>query len=417
MKRITNPSRLIILVVVCASIILNSQFLSFNSLHAQPVADNTSFLSFGAGASYYRHSGEGGLGLPAASVAYGRWIIRPLAIRIGADVALASSHLQTSTSTSGNTLFLMGTAEFMWDVNATFFHVYNKNYQYPIPFYPLFGLGLVYRPDVKVGDATDTMDIDFHAMLGFNIPYRISTYWDVFFEYKCFFFPQHFDSSTGDNFMNTFTLGLTRRWSDNPYHRRSRFESRSSKEDWFFGLGIGPNFSSFAFEHADKLGMYGIAPEIFFGRNYSEFWTVRFGLAGLTGHERYDEVNDTVGDSYVFTTLRTDLMMNLSHLMSFTRGNRFNVMPYFGMGFVWRYDDIQFDMQGDAGIMFRYYLGKYSDIYADLRYVMVHPRIGGGAGGDRSMDFLVGLPSITIGYIHNFGSSSTRYRLPIDWAQ
>lgn len=385
-----------------------------SAIQAQPVADNTSFLSFGAGGVMYRHSGEGGFSLPAAGAAYGRWIMRPLAFRIGADMTMAPSHFQKGTSSS--TIFLMGSAEFMWDVNAIFFHVYNKNYQFPIPFYPFVGLGAVYRPAVTVNDTAYEMDVDFQIVLGLNAPFRISSYWDLFFEYKCFFYPQNFDGSFGDNFMNTFTLGVTRRWSDNPYHRRSLFESRSSGEDWFFGLGIGPNFSSFAFEHIDKLGMYGITPEIFVGRNYSEFWTVRLGLAGLTAHERYDEVKDTAGDRYVFTTIHTDLMMNLSHLFSFSRGSRFNFMPYLGAGLVWRYDQLLFDMQGDAGMMFRYYIGPRGDVYADLRYTMVHSRIGGGNKGGSSVRFLTGIPSITVGYIHNIGNNSTRYRIPLDWA-
>lgn len=400
--------------IVCVSLF----FIFFNSAMAQTVADNTSFLSFGVGGALYRHSGQGGLGVPSAEVTYGRWIIRPMALRVGGDMALVPSHIQTSNKASGSSLFLMGSVEAMWDVNATFFHVYSHKYQYPIPFYPIFGIGLVYRSQVEVAGIVDTMDCDFHAVLGLYFPYRIAPLWDLFFEYKCYFYPQHFDGSVGDNYMNTFTLGLTHRWSDNPFHRRSLYESRGSGEDWFFGLGIGPNFSSFAFEHLDKGGMYGVTPEIFFGRNYSEFWTVRFGLAGLTGHERYDEVADSAGERYVFTTLRSDIMMNFSHLMDFRRGSRFNLLAYFGAGLVWRYDALQFDMQGDAGVMLRYYVGTYSDVYADIRYTMVHPRIGGGTQeAGHGMDFLVGLPSITFGYIHNFGNHSTRYRLPLDWAR
>lgn len=382
-------------------------------VQAQPVADNTTFLSLNAGASYYSHSGEGGLGIPAGGFYFGRWVIRPLAFRLAADVVMAKSHLQTG---SDNTLFLMGSAEFMWDVNSTFFHVYNKNFLYPIPFYPLIGCGMVFRPEFKDGNSTHGATRGFQAMLGLHAPVRISSYWDAFLEYKCFFLRQTFDGSLGDNYMHTFTLGLTRRWFDNPFHRRSVYESRGIAEDWFFGIGIGPNFSSFAFEKVDKLGMYGIAPEITFGRNYSECWTIRFQLAGLTAHERYDTVNDLVGKRYIFSNFRTDLMFNVSNVISFTRGKHFNVLPYLGAGMVWRYDELLFDIAADAGVLFRYYLGIHSDLYADLRYMIVSPGFGGGMGGDdgAAAYYKVGLPSLTVGYIYNFGRSSTRFRMPID---
>lgn len=384
---------------------------------AQVVSDNTYFLSFNAGASYYRHSGTGDIGVPAGGFVFGRWIMRPLALRFAADVAMAPSYFQSNSS--GSTLFLMGTGALVWDINSTFFHVYNKNYLYPIPFYPIFGLGIVYRPEIKVDGVTEKSEYDFQAMIGLHAPFRIAPFWDLFFEYKCIFLPQSFDGSKGDNFMHTATIGVTRRWSDNPYRRYAKYGSRSLEEDWFFGVGVGPNFSSFAFENVGKPGMYGIAPELMFGRNFTEFWGVRMELGGLIGHERYDDVNDVAGDSYVFTNLHADLMMNVSNLIGFTRGKRLNFIPYVGAGLIWRYDDVMFDMQGDAGLLFRYYLNAKSDLYADIRYTMVHPRIGGGTDntddGSLLTDLSVGLPSITFGYIFNIGRSTTRYRVPSSW--
>ena len=118
---------------------------------AQPAADNTFFWSLNAGAAVYQHVGEPGFGVPAGGLYLGRWLMRPLAFRLAADVAMAPSYLQaSSTKSSSNALYLMGSAEFMWDINATFFHVYNKRIQCPIPFYPLIGLGLLYRPEIEI---------------------------------------------------------------------------------------------------------------------------------------------------------------------------------------------------------------------------------------------------------------------------
>ena len=369
---------------------------------------NTTFCSFNVGAVFYQHSGSSQLGVPAAGFYLGRWIMRPLAFRLASDVAMVPSYHQSGTS--GTSLFLQGSAEFMWDVNASFFHVYNKNLLYPVPVYPLFGMGFTFRP--ALGNAAS--EKDFHAMLGLHFPVRIASRWDAFLEYKCFFFPQTFDGSASGNRMHNATVGITHRWSDNPFFRRTEFESRSSAEDWFVGLGLGPNFSSFAFENWDKIGMYSLAPEVIVGRNFSNFWTIRLELNGLIGHAPYDKVNDQAGESYTFTNLHLDVMTNLANLFGFTRGRRLGVMPYIGAGLIWRYDNVRFDMAADAGLAFRYYLSKRSDIYLDCKYIMVPPRLAGAS--NLGYSFLTALPSVTVGYIYNLGHSTTRYRTPTTWS-
>ena len=107
-------------------------------------------------------------------------------------------------------------------------------------------------------------------------------------------------------------------------------------------------------------------------------------------------------------------MVNLTHAVKFTRGVRLNVMPYIGAGMVWRFDNIEFDMAADFGLFFRYYVNRRSDLYADLKYLMVPTPIGGGPGPSGKF-YSVGLPSFTVGYIYNVGTSTTRYRQPLNW--
>jgi hypothetical protein len=396
------------------------------SAKAQPVADNTFFWSLNAGAALYQHSGETQFSVPAGGLSVGWWLMRPLAFRVAADVAMAPSALQANSSTSA--LYLMGSAEFMWDVNATFFHVYNKNFLFPCPVYPLIGLGLLYRPELTINGETHGADNDFQAMLGFNMPVRFAPLWDAFLEYKCFFLPQGFDGSRGDNFMHTITLGLTHRWTDDPFHRRTKFESRSTNDDWFIGFGMGASFSSFEFEYVGNFDarLYNFTPELMIGRNYSEVWTIRFELSGFLARERAHmepEVSDdgaTVTDVlhpghwYTFNCLHTDFMINLTHLFNFRRGVKWNFLPYLGAGPVWRYQDHpRFDVAADAGFMARRYINNMGDFYIDLKYIMVPPRVAGEAGPSGSI-FGVGYPMLTFGYIHNFGHSTTRYRMPVN---
>ena len=393
---------------------------------AQPVAPNTFFWSVNAGATLYQHSGETQFGLPSGGLNFGCWLMKPLAFRLAVDANMAPSYLQNGGST--NSLYLFASAEFMWDFNATFFHVYNKNFQYPLPFYPLIGLGVVMRPEIEINGVTHGTDNDFQAMLGAHFPIRIGEKWDAFFEYKCFFLPQGFDGSFGDNFMHNLTLGFTHRMTDDPFHRRTQFESRTTSEDWFVGFGAGVSYSSFEFEFIDNFDarLWNFTPELMLGRNYSDVWTIRFELSGFFARERahiIPEPNEEgtamvdvlhPGKWYIFNMLHTDFMINLTHLANFRRGVKWNFLPYLGAGPVWRYRAKPvFNVAADAGIMARRYIDNMGDFYIDLKYIMVPPRIAGEAGPSGSI-FGVGYPMLTVGYIHNFGHSTTRYRMPVN---
>jgi len=348
----------------------------------------------------------------SGGISVGKWIVSPLAFRVSFDFMTIPN---ASTLHPYTSRFALGSAEFLWDFTSTFMRIRN----WPVKFYPMLGLGVVFEG----GDNGHRTDHEFQAMLGGQVNYIITPRWDVFLEYKLNFFPEAFDGSNGDVYLHSFLLGFSHQFTEGPFRRRTAAESRGVMEDWFFGAGIGPNFSSFTFEHMDKLGMYGAAPEIMFGRNYSNFWTIRFELNGLTAHERYDTINDEPGDGYTFSAFHTDVMVNLTHALKFSRGKKLNVLPYLGAGLAWRYDNAKFDMAADFGVMLRYYIGRRSDLYADFKYTMVTPRIAGGTGepgplpGMLGYDILwVGLPSITVGYIYNFGHNTTRYRLPAHWS-
>lgn len=380
-------------------------------VHAQEndglVYPNTFYGSFSVGAFGYSHSGECGFGAPAANLTAGVWLTNPLAFQLSCDGVLG-------TNAAGNSsLFLLAGAEFKWDANATLFHVYNQDYLRPIPVYPILGLGGLWLKDIS--GTSEEIDNSFQMMLGFQAPFRLMSRVDAILQYKCYFLPQGFDGSHGDNYLHLFGLGLMYRQADDPFHRRTERYTRSIDEDWFFGLGIGPNYSAFDLfnnPNSGGLAMVGVAPEIMVGRNYSNFWTVRLELGGFVGHEQYDTVLATA-ESYRYSFLHADLMLNVSNLIAHGYGVNFNVMPYLGAGPIWRYDNPVFDIAANAGIMFRYYLSRKSDLYLDCRYVIVPPHIGGGTAPSGKY-YSVGLPGITLGYIFNFGRNTTRYRMPLN---
>ena len=396
-------------------------------------ADNTFFLSIAGGATYNIPGGT--LGVPSGGLYLSRWLMKPLAFRVAAEMAGGPTLTAGDKSSAG--MSFLGSAQFMWDVNATFFHVYNKTFLYPCPVYPLIGLGTI----ITFGDNGDR---DFQAMLGFQLPVRLGAHWDFFLEYKCYFLPEGYADAPGlaeatpFRQMHTATVGVTRRWSDNPYHRRTGFESRNTGEDWFTGFGVGALFNSYEFEYvfSKDSKLWNITGDMMVGRNYSNIWTIRFELSGFfarhRAHEQSVPVVDDNGDPvldasgtqltttgvgpgnlYLFNSLHTDFMINLSHLGSFSRGKKWNFLPYMGAGPVWRYKDPAFGLGADAGLMCRRYIDNMGDFFFDAKYIMVPPRIAGGAGptGNR---FGVGYLMFTVGYISNWGHSTTRYRMPVN---
>lgn len=366
------------------------------------------FMSWGGGATMYHHQDQTvGPGF-STGAAIGKWILSPLALR-------GSFNFMTAPAIADSSYFepfASAGVEFMWDINSTFFRIRN----WRVNAYPMIGLGLFFRGSYSDGVRSYSTDHAIHTMLGLHVPFRLSETFDLFLEYKGYLLDDGFDGGgeTGVR-MHSLTGGINLRFFNSPFNRRTEFESRNPLEDWFVGFGIGPNYSSFdLFSNPNHGGMkmIGVAPEIMFGRNYSNFWTIRFELTGLTAHEIYDTVAEEAGDAYTFSMLHADLMVNLSHVLNFKRGVKWNVLPYLGAGAIWRYGNINYKMSGDAGIMVRRYIDQTGDLFVDLKYIFVHPSISGGAGPS-GIYYGVGFPSLTVGYIHNFGMSSTRYRLPV----
>ena len=369
------------------------------------VYPNTLYGSFGIGGSIFSHSGESTFGAPMVNLTGGVWLAEPLAFQISVDAIMNDD----------NTFVAAGT-EFKWDVNSTFFHIYNKNFLSPVPFYLTMGLGGIWGLNLDSSDGDMVNENSFFMNFGIQAPFRLTDYMDAHLQYKCFLLPQGFKGSEGGNFLHTFGVGLQFRQGSDPYHRRTVHYTHGVGEDWFMSIGIGPNFSAFDLfnnPYSGGMSMLGWAPELTLGRNFSNFWSLRFVLNGLTAHEQYDTVQQAPAKDYRYTFLHAELMLNVSQLVMRGRGVVFNVLPYLGAGPVWRYDQLRFDIAASAGVMLRYYLNRKSDLYMDLRYVMVAPSVGGGTGPSGRF-YGVGLPSLTVGYIYNFGHNSTRYRIPLN---
>ncbi len=383
--------------------------LGLAAAHAQIGTDFgvNMFMTMGGGVSYYQNQSRDAAPGFSGGIAVGKWILSPLAGRVGLDF----QSVPMKNNAEENYTFASASMEFLWDFNSTFTRI--KHWR--VNFYPMIGLGVFFRSAYYDEGHSHGTDREVHGLLGFNMPVRISGGWDAFLEYKCYFLPSHYDGSNGKPvYMHSLTAGVTHNFTESPFHRRTEHESRNTSEDWFVGVGIGPNYSAFDLfsnPHHGGLAMVGVAPEVMFGRNFSNFWTIRFEATGLTGHEAYDTVLREAGDAFTFTMIHADVMMNLSHALDFKRGAHWSIMPYLGAGVIWRYDNVRFDMAADFGLFFRRYISHEGDLFVDVKYIMAAPRIGGGKVPSGNI-YGFGIPSVTVGYIHNFGQSSTRYRIP-----
>ena len=348
-----------------------------------PFAANT-FLSGNFGLSFYSRTGgesnsQMGFG---GGVSYGKWILQPLALRVGVDAAMLTVNDESQTN-------LFASAELMWDI----FSAFGTPNERRINVYPFVGLGVYSQ---MAGQSTSNIQ----TMLGLHVPFSLSNGWQVFAEYKSFILPH------GDwvSYTHTISLGATYNFLYYPYSRRSEFATHGFSEDWFIGYAMGANVSLFNFKGWDSFDNYSLMPELMVGRNYTPRWTIRFELSGLFGRTQDQEL-------YRFTAFHADVLFNVSNVLDFARGRRLGVMPYLGAGPVWRYDNPMFTMSADGGLFLRYYLTPQSDIFADLKYTLL-PRYIAQSASETSR-YGCGMASLTFGYIYNFGTSSTRYRMPV----
>lgn len=385
---------------------------SFQSVSAQVGSSfqTNMFFSGKGGAVLYNNDNGNAFGF-GGGLYLGKWISEPMALRAGFEVVSVPCRDQTPDGTAS--LHFMASIDAIWDLWTAFG---NGPQDWYLRVYPMLGIGGLLR-----GEPNDdgTPYNVFQMSVGIHAPFSLSRYskWAGFLEYRLYCLPEGYDANQRHATLQSVSLGFTRRFNRDPYHRRTATESRAVRDDWFAGAAIGANYSAFdLFTNPNSGGtaMIGVAPEIMVGRNYSNFWTLRFEFTGLTAHEAFDTLSLTALQ-YRFTYFHADVMVNLTHAINFKRGVKWNALPYVGVGPIWRYDKMNLNMAGTLGLMMRRYLNESGDFFIDAKYVMVPPSIGGGRGPSKSI-YRVGIPSITVGYLHNFGITSTRYRLPASFS-
>ena len=95
------------------------------------------FMSMGGGISYYQNESKNvPIGF-SGGIAVGKWILSPLAGRVGLDFQSVPKEYKTDE----NYNFASASMEFLWDFNSTFTRI--KHWR--VNFYPIIGLGVYIR--------------------------------------------------------------------------------------------------------------------------------------------------------------------------------------------------------------------------------------------------------------------------------
>lgn len=394
--------------------------IAANAQGIDPRFFNNQFISFGGGVTMYGNDAGMSTGFNAEAT-IGNWILRDMAMRVSFGTASAENAMKLTSS------FYYGHCDFMWDAIGTIGGA--RHAKNVVSFYPMIGLGFLYRPDIPLPSDADTsltvpsgmynadttgyrFDADFMAVVGAHLEFRIPTpalkTWPLFLEAKVFILPQDYDFNYKLSTLTNFTFGIKHDINYDPYHKSIPGESRGWNYDWFVGLGVGPNFSVMGVQSPevtawDRMGMNA---DVTFGRNFSSLWTVRIGLSAMKGTTEgpHQEGFDAKPYTYAFFNGRADLMFNVVNIAGMRRGRHLGILPYAGAGLIKRFDQKLLVMQADAGVMARWYINRGLDIYVDGRYIMVPPRFN---WGHEMMDN--GYPLLNVGVIYNFDPSSSRY--------
>ena len=344
------------------------------AVKAQPFSPfRNGFASVGVGATYY--SGVAGLG---ADVALGKWILSTTALRGVFDVNLSSAN--------GTEMhpYYYGHFDLMVDIYSA---LRGRNPSDYFRSYLILGGGAVH---------SSFNDNDFCAVAGIGGDFRISDDWRLFTELSMTVHPSDFDNKMKSSAVFSFKAGVLYDIADNPTRSRSRFETKSFPDDWFFNVALGVcsvNHREIA-DFNDRISHLTPVFEFGIGKRLTTLWQIRLCASGL-----YAKAND---DFFSFYNLRGDIMID--PVAYFSRDNfnpMFSVVPYLGAGVVARLDSqSDFLVAPTLGMQLLWRADKRNHLYLDGHYVVTPPRFVKSEVVQPVGS--VGLFTLMVGYAHIF---------------
>lgn len=258
--------------------------------------------------------------------------------------------------------------DMLWDPVAAFNG--NSVSRRRVYLYPMVGFGAAI-PHKQIA----VSDYDFALMAGLLMNYRLNTNWAISLEAKYHIMPHGYDGNSDHSSFFDFTTGVRYAFGDNLAGTKNSSRFFDLKDDWFFAFSVGPSFSVVK-GHTTLSLMDRIGGEfdLTVGRNLNTYWTLRCCFSLQEGKIS----NGAMPYLYRFYDLRGDIMFNVSNLYSEGQIMRLNVLPYTGVGFNMRFDQQQYDLSVEAGMMLRWYVSASIDVCLDGRFMVVPPRFNGG---------------------------------------
>jgi hypothetical protein len=249
------------------------------------------------------------------------------------------------------------------------------------------GVGLIHR---KI-NSEQSADNDFMGSCGINLERHIFNGFSVCGDLGMHLYPSNFDNNKTMGNVLMATIGITYKPNYTPFLYVSTSESQRLREDWYVGGALAAG--SFV-RLSGGLGYTPIAGADFIvGKHYTTIWEMRGRLSAGTSLSS--------SDKFTYANVGVDVMANLTNVFSEQRNRLWNISPYVGTGIIDNISDAEkFMFCVNGGLYIRHWLTTKSDIYMDMRALVVPPRLTPASSPIKA--------TIGLGYIYNIGRNTCR---------
>lgn len=344
---------------------------------------SNTFLSAGLGGNYYINSNRGSMGA-GAELSFGKWFINTTGLRCQFSDQLADGGYL------GSRFYMYGHVDIFNDVISS---LKGRNPSNRFRSFVIVGVGLVH---------SNAGDNDFCGYTGIGADYRIGRDWRLYAELGGYVQPSGFDYNDRFSFLALMKTGIVYDILVNPTRSRSRRETKSFVNDWFFQGSLGA--SSFNYRGIssmrERLSLLTPILEFGVGKRLTSLWCVRLSATGLYAR--------SAEELFTYYNIHGDIMLDMAGWLFPDKPlTPFTARPYLSACVLSRLDDQRHFLFAPAGgIQFALCPDSRNEIYVDMRYLVSPPRFARVSESQSTLS--VGLATFMLGYCYNFSKRSFR---------
>ena len=252
------------------------------------------------------------------------------------------------------------------------------------------GVGAVRRFQNEYGDVSNAFCIVPGII--YNCPITPST--QLSFELKSHLIPTSFDENEKFSALNTLSFGIVHHLNGNPRRNGIVDGYYPFHGKWHLSASVGVNSMQYKGIGgiSERLKLITPATEILIGKRLSSILSLRVGLSGIQVA--------TKNGKKLFADGHLDGVVNITNIINNDPQRNFNFSIYGGGGLIFDLNSKRPTLQANAGMIAQVRLFKRSEVFADLRYNMVHYNFADYPGQKR---FSVGIASLMVGYTYYMG--------------